>query len=150
MAKQSVAAPEEGKKPAPEAAKPAAGEPNDESRMIAAISYVFGVFVAVIIFLLKKDDRFVKFHAAQAIMVDLAVMLISLGVFVVGFGLAIVLGVLSMGIGFFLGFWLVWLGLMVFGLCILAMRLFLAFQAFTGKRFGIPLIGAHAQKIAMS
>ncbi|MFH0884388.1 MAG: hypothetical protein V1861_01625 [Candidatus Micrarchaeota archaeon] len=151
MAKKTEASPDIQKNPAKESNKqPRTEEPNDESRLIAAISYVFGVFVAVIIFLLKKEDRYVKFHAAQAIMVDLAVMVLGLGAAVIGIGLAVVLGIATMGIGFFLGFWLVWLVLMVFGLCVLIVRLFLAFQAFSGKRFGIPLIGAHAEKIAMS
>ncbi len=149
MAKQAQAAAESLNKAPPEAAKPASGaEPNDESRLIAAIAYVFGVFVSVIIFLLKPEDRYVKFHAAQAIMVDLAVMAVSLVVAVIGIGIAIALGLLTMGIGFFLGFWVVWLLLMLFGLCVLALRIFLAIQAFTGKRFGIPLIGPHAEKIA--
>ncbi len=122
--------------------------PNDESRLIAAISYIFGVFVAVIIFLLRKDDRFVKFHAAQAIMVDLAVMGISIGAVVIGIAFTVAAGIATAGIGFFLGFWFVWLMLMLFALLVFAMRLFLAFQAFSGKKFGLPIIGAQAQKIA--
>jgi uncharacterized membrane protein len=149
MAKQTDSATQEAKKPAPEAARPAAaGEPNDESRLIAAISYIFGILVSVIIFLLKKEDRYVKFHAAQAIIVDLSVMVLSLVVFVGGIALAIALGIASMGIGFFLGFGIVWISMLVFGLCILALRLFLAFQAYSGKKFGIPIIGAQAEKIS--
>ncbi len=140
----------DAKAPAPDAEKAISDEPSEESRLIAAISYVFGVFVAVIIFLLKKEDRYVKFHAAQAILLDLAVMLASILLFGAGVAIAIALGIASMGIGFFLGFWLIWLLLMGFGLIILALRLFLAFQAFSGSRFGIPLIGSHAAKIAAS
>lgn len=148
MAKQAETATETAKKPIPDAAKPAMGEPNDESRMIAAISYIFGIFISVLIFLLKKDDRFVKFHAAQAILVDLSVMLVSLVLVVLGIGLAIALGLATMGIGFILGFWVIWLLLMLFSLSVFAMRLFLAFQAFSGKKFGIPIIGPQAEKIA--
>jgi len=132
----------------PAKAQNGALEPNDESRLIAAISYIFGVFVSVIIFLLKKEDRFVKFHAAQAIMVDLAVMGISIVAVVIGFGFIIAAGIATAGIGFFIGFWFVWLMIMIFGLLVFAMRLFLAFQAFSGKRFGLPLIGMQAEKIA--
>jgi uncharacterized membrane protein len=152
MAKQQAEAAlqEGGKTPVPEAGRQQADGPNEESRMIAAISYIFGILVAVLIFLLKKDDRYTKFHSAQAIMIDIAVIAAGIAVFFVGLALAAVFGVVTMGIGFFVGFWVIWLVMMVFGLCVLALRLLLAFMAFTGRRMDVPVIGAHARKIAES
>ena len=122
--------------------------PSDESRMIAAITYIFGIFVAVLVLLLRKNDSYAKYHAAQAILMDLAAMLVGIGAVVIGAAFIIAAGIATMGVGFFLGFGVVWLAIMLFGIGNFALRLLLAFQAFSGKRFGLPIIGAQAEKIA--
>jgi len=127
---------------------PAPAGPTEESRLIAAISYVLGVVVAVLVFLLRKDDRFTKFHSAQAIMFDLAIMLFSGVVGVALIALLFVFGLATMGIGFFLGFGVVWLLFFAMGGLILLARLFLAYKAFTGGMLKLPLLGDHAEKIA--
>jgi uncharacterized membrane protein len=35
--------------------------------VFAAIAYIFGLLIAVIMFLVKKEDKYVAYHAAQAI-----------------------------------------------------------------------------------
>jgi uncharacterized membrane protein len=120
----------------------------DESRLFGAISYVFGVFIAIIIYLLKKDDGYVRFHAAQAILFDISLMVVSIAMFALMFVLMIVAGIATMGIGFILGFWVLWLAVMVVALGAFLVRLYFAFMAYSGKRFKLPLIGVHAANIA--
>src|SRR5574341_1428789 len=57
--------------------------PTSDDRIIAALSYIGGLFglgpiVPIFVFLLRgKDSPFVRFHSAQAIALELAVIVIS-------------------------------------------------------------------------
>jgi len=87
-----------------------------ESRINAVVSYVF--IFSVILYITKKDDKFVQFHARQGIVVFV---LMIIGLFpVLGvplFILAIVLAVIG------------------------------ASKAYVGEEFKIPFIYKYAQKI---
>ena len=46
----------------------------------AALSYVAGFVTGVIFFVLEKDNRFVKFHAMQSILLSVAFLILSIAV----------------------------------------------------------------------
>lgn len=122
----------------------------NESKGFGAVVYLLGLLISILIFLLKKEDAYVKYHAAQAILFDLCVMVVSM---VAGACLVIVLiiaGIATMGVGFFLGFWVVWLALMWIGLVLFAFRIFFAYKAFNGERFRLPILGDQAEKLSSS
>ncbi|MBC8570498.1 DUF4870 domain-containing protein [Zongyangia hominis] len=103
---------------------------NMKPNVAAALSYVFGWISGLIIFFLEKQDRYVRIHAMQSILVSAiftvltAVIRFVLGWFFLG---KLILGVLSFA------FFLVWL------ICIV--------QAASYKDFRIPFIGAIAEGI---
>lgn len=46
----------------------------------AALSFVAGFVTGVIVFVLEKDNRFVKFHAMQSILLSVAFLILSIAV----------------------------------------------------------------------
>jgi uncharacterized membrane protein len=105
----------------------------------AALAYVLGPITGILFYLLEKDNRFVRFHAAQSIA-------ISIALFIIGF----VLGMLSAVIAFvpIIG-WLVSV-LLSFGLSIggFVLWLFLMWQAYQGIEWEAPLAGKWARKMS--
>jgi uncharacterized Tic20 family protein len=70
---------------------------SDEGLM-AAIAHFFGILVALIVWATQKDkSRYVRFQAVQAMAFDLVVSVFTF--IVVGFIMAIVFGILALGIG---------------------------------------------------
>lgn len=140
---------DEQKAPAPQTATAPTG-PSSESRGFAAISYFLGIFIALIIFLMKKEDRYVRFHAAQAILFDICTTVVSMVLMIALFIVLIVAGVLTMGIGFFVGFMGIWVVFMAYGLLLFAIHLFFAWKSYHGEKFKLPILGNEAEKLAGS
>lgn len=95
--------------------------------LVAAIAYIplLSILTSVAIFFVEKEDKFIRFHALQAI-------LISVGYFAV----SIALGKLPFGSSanglVFLGFLAIWL--------------FSMYKAWLGEVFKWPVIGDWAEK----
>ena len=103
-----------------------------------ALSYLLGALTGVLFFVLERDNKFVRFHAAQSIAVSLVLI-------VLGF----VLGMLSTVLAFIpvIG-WIVVMLLSV-GLSILSfvLWLYLMWQAYQGKEWEAPWAGTFARKM---
>ncbi|WOV86300.1 DUF4870 domain-containing protein [Sporosarcina oncorhynchi] len=85
------------------------------------------IFIIGLVFLfMEKENRFIRFHALQAVFTAVAVLLIS-----------ILLGFIPI-IGFILS---LLMGPVVFGLMI-----FMMYQAYQGKYFKLPFIGDMVEK----
>ncbi len=135
-----------GAKPVSKAAsKKAEAIQEQPDTAFAAISYVLGLWIAIIIYLVKKD-RFTRFHALQAIILDVAIMIIDLIVFGAIIALVFVFGIVTAGIGFIPGFMIFYLLMFAIGILNLAIRLFLGYKAYKGEMFKIPVIGDFADK----
>jgi uncharacterized membrane protein len=108
------------------------------ANVAGALAYVLGPITGVIFYVLEKDNRFVRFHAAQ-----------SIAVFVVMFIISIVLGILGMVIGAvpLIG-WLVAM-LLSFGVSIVSfvLWLLLMWQAYQGKEWEAPFAGVFARRM---
>ncbi|MBD3397780.1 DUF4870 domain-containing protein [Candidatus Micrarchaeota archaeon] len=138
------------KKPEKKAEAPAAGKPvekkpaapptggGNESNLLAAAGYIVGL-IAIIMYLVKKEDKFLRFHAMQSI-------LLWVGAFVVAFvlwilsaviGMVPVIGVLGCVFGF--------LGLAIWLVAVVA-ALYCAYKAFEGEKYELPYIGPMARK----
>lgn len=134
-----------------EAQKPSSSS-SDDSHVFGAIAYVFGIFLAAIMFIVKKDDPYVKYHAAQAIVFDLVVMVVSIIISILAFSIIAILMLLGfillpMLLLAFASFWVVWIVLMVFSLALLLLRLFFAWKAFNGSKFRLPIISKFVDKM---
>ena len=95
--------------------------------LAAALSYLFGAFSGVVVLILERENKFVRFHALQATLWFLPLMI-----------LAALLNILSniwlIGTLFSMAGWLVWLLMILSGL-------FMMFKAYSGTTFKLPIVG---------
>ncbi len=109
------------------------------NNMVGALCY-FAWWVTGVIFLViepYKNDKFVRFHAFQAIFFSVALIPLYIIFVILGF----VLGMMHLGLLMFP----LWLLLMV---CIFGAWLFLMWKAYNNEQFKLPIIGDLAAKQA--
>lgn len=101
-----------------------------------ALCYLGFWVTGIIFFVLEEDNKFVRFHAVQSILVFLP--LTILGWFLGGF----------FGVGYFWGpgwFVLWWTGFLIW-IIALILWLILMLKAYTGEKFKIPIVGDIAEQ----
>ncbi len=104
-----------------------------------ALAYLLGPITGILFFLLEKENRFVRYHAAQSITLGLVWIALSV-LFSVLSGMLVMVPVLG---------WLVALLLsVVFGLGGIFLWLFLMWRAFQGREWESPIAGPMARKLA--
>jgi len=108
------------------------------ANVAGALAYVLGPITGIAFYVLEKDSRFVRFHAAQSIAVGVALIALSIALSILGTVLAFipVLGwivalLMSLGLGL-LGF-VLWLMLM--------------WKAYNGSEWEAPIAGPFARKM---
>lgn len=103
-----------------------------------ALAYVLGPITGILFYVLEKDNRFVRFHAAQSIVVSLALFIIS---FVLGMLSAVLAAVPIIG-------WVIAI-LVSFGVSIVSfvLWLFLMWQAYKGLEWEAPFAGQFARRM---
>jgi uncharacterized membrane protein len=112
--------------PGPSAGLPATAGAGLQSNLAAALSYLW---ITAIVFLLLEPynrDRFVRFHAFQALFL----------------GLASIAGHLVLSLIPFLG----WMLMPVWSLLVLVLAIVAAVKAYQNETFSIPVIGPFAEK----
>lgn len=102
-----------------------------------ALSYFLGPITGVVFLLLEKENRFVRFHAMQSIVI---------GVLMIGLSIALSLMAGILAVIPILG-WIVAI-LLSFGLAIASLILWimLMWRAFQGKEWEFPVAGPLARK----
>ena len=122
-----------------------------EGNLAAALGYPIGI-IAIICVIIEKENRFVKFHALQSILLHVGFMVVAIAVWIIGFILAIAgmaasaaSGSGAMGglVGMLFG--LVWL---VVILAYLGGLIFAAVKSYGGVEFKLPVIGNMAANFA--
>jgi uncharacterized membrane protein len=123
-----------------------------DGNVAAAIGYPIGI-LAIICLVMEKENRFVKFHALQSILLHVAMVIVGIGLAIVFMIIGIVLGVAaaaansSAGSGlagiFGLLSFLIWMLILVayIGGLILA-----AVKAYNGLLYKLPIVGNLAEK----
>ncbi|GAC1445910.1 MAG: DUF4870 domain-containing protein [Pyrinomonadaceae bacterium] len=107
-----------------------------EGNIAAAISYPIGI-IALILLFIEKDNKFVKFHAIQALLWGVAMTV----VIIAG---SIVLGIISALLGKIIGGLAGLLfSLGILGLCLISVGglLYAAYKAYQGEAFKLPIVG---------
>ena len=91
------------------------------------LSYLAGVLTGIVFFLLEKENKYVRFHAMQSILVFgcFIILNVALGVIVVGWSLMPLLGLVQLAL---------WIILMI--------------KAYQGEKFKLPVVGDMADKWA--
>ena len=122
-----------------------------EGNLAAALGYPVGI-IAIICLIMEKENRFVKFHALQSILLHVGFVILAIAVWIIGLILAIAgmaasaasgSGALGGVVGMLFG--LVWL---VVILAYLGGLIFAALKSYQGTEFKLPIIGNMAANFA--
>jgi uncharacterized membrane protein len=105
---------------------------NLEENVAGALCYVLGWVTGIIFYIMEKENKTVRFHAVQSIIVFLPLMII-VGIFQV-----ILLFIPFIG----------WAISGLISLLMLILWLVLMFKAYQGEKFKLPVIGDIAEKHA--
>ncbi len=103
-------------------AKSTTSKPADQN-LNAAFTYVFGWVTGLIFLLTEKEDDFIRFHAAQSVIVFGVLTVISF-VPVIGWILSPIATVVG-----------------------LALWVFLMYNAYQGNRYALPVVGQYAEQL---
>jgi len=106
-----------------------------DASILAAAPYVFSVLIGVLIYLMEKEDRYVRFHALQAILLHTAFTVIYTVLFMI----------IWVGAFFIVGFLCLPFLFLLVGAAILA-SIWLAYRAYQGEYFELPVIGEFAAR----
>jgi uncharacterized membrane protein len=103
-----------------------------DTNILGALAYLLGFISGIVVFLLEKDRKSVKFHAMQAILFSVATFVISMAVNIVvapilGWGLATSISTLVS-----LATFVIWI--------------FLMWKAYQNVEYELPIIGPIAKK----
>lgn len=104
---------------------------------LCGISLIYSIIVLVT----EKENRLMRFHAFQSLLILGAMIALSIGVTIISIILAMASNTLGMLFG--LLFWVVLLG-------IIAVMIFLCIKAYQGEKVKLPVIGDMADKWANS
>ena len=109
-----------------------------QPNVAGALSYLLGIITGIAFLVLEKENRFVRFHAAQSIVISIAMIALSIAFSILS-GVLAFIPVLG---------WIVALLLsLVIGFGSFALWLFLMWQAFQGKEWEAPIVGAYARRM---
>jgi len=116
-----------------------------DGNVTALIGYIIGIVALVLIFI-EKDNKFVRFHAFQAVFLFVAYIACIIVMVIVGV-VAAVIGAASSTLGTILGLlvMLLWLVVVV---GFLGALIFAAIKAYGGNMFKLPIIGGLAEKFS--
>ena len=122
-----------------------------DGNLAAALGYPVGI-IAIICLVMEKENRFVKFHALQSILLHVAFILVAIVVWVLGFilliaGAAASAATNSGAAGGLVGmlFGLIWLVVII---AYIAGLILAAVKAYQGAEFKLPIIGNIASNFA--
>ena len=109
-----------------------------------ALAYALGIITGVLFLVLEKRNGFVRFHAAQSVVITAAWIVLSIGLFIVETVLTFipVLGWIVAAAGFLLGIAMFFVGF--------ALWLLLMYRAYQGREWELPMIGGYARRLAGS
>ena len=122
-----------------------------DGNLAAALGYPMAI-IAIISLIMEKENRFVKFHALQSILLHVAFVVVAIAVWIIGVvlfiaGAAASAATNSGALGGLVGalFGLVWL---VVILAYIAGLIFAAVKSYQGVEFKLPVIGKMAENFA--
>jgi uncharacterized membrane protein len=116
-----------------------------DANLGAALGYPVGI-LAIIIFIMEKENRFARFHALQSILYHVAAVVIFIVIAILLTILMVVLGMISSSLAA-IGSILLTLVYLVAVLIYLGGLIFLAVKAYGGATMKLPVIGGMTDKM---
>jgi uncharacterized membrane protein len=117
-----------------------------DENIAALLAYIFGWVSGLIFFLMEKDSKLVRFHAMQSILLNVCILVLLFGGWIVTFILVLIASQLADIMGAVAGFLALLVWLIIAGALLIAVILCLV-RAYQGKFFKLPIIGNLADKI---
>jgi uncharacterized membrane protein len=114
-----------------------------DGNLAALLGYIIWI-IALISVIMEKENRFVKFHAIQSLLLHAAAVICFIALMIILAILGIVLALA--GVGALAG--LLWLLYMLVVVAYIATLVYAAVKAYGGVEFELPIIGAMAKKWA--
>ncbi len=119
----------------------------EDQNLIAALCYIpfmwIGIIASLAILLTKnKENKFLKFHATQAILFYIISIFFFMALMICGWILAIVAAIFTYGLGGLC----VGLFVVLIALVWIAFMFFAAWKAFNGEEYEIPFVGKIARE----
>ena len=109
---------------------------SSEEKLWGALTYIIGIIMPLLVLLTdKKESRFLRFHSYQSLFLSAAMVVFYIGLAIVNVIVGFIAGLLAL------------LLLPLYFLPALAL-LFMAWQAYQGKPYRLPVIGNFAAKTA--
>ena len=109
-----------------------------------ALAYFWGFVTGGILYFVESKNEFVRFHAAQSIVLSVGLFAFFVGLFVFQFVVGFVLGdVMIIGFLLSIGFSLLWFGLMF---ATFLLYLYMMYTAFSGQKKRLPVAASVAEK----
>jgi uncharacterized membrane protein len=120
------------------APRPATSSTRLAPNVAGALTYVLGIITGVIFLVIEKENRFVRFHAAQSIAVTLLLIVLSVGLSVLSSALFFVpvlgwIAAFLLSVVLFFGTFVLWVLLM--------------WRAYQGREWEVPIAGGIARKM---
>ena len=119
------------------AVEPVPKKAEGDSNLMGALAYLFGLITGIIMYVVKPEDRYVRFHAVQSILLNVALIVI----FIVASIVMVILAFLPVA-----GQICALLIYPVLMLGSLLLWLFMMYKAYSGERYKLPYIGEMAEK----
>ena len=128
------------------------GEPGSKSALgvdgniAGALAYI-GI-IGLILLIMEKDNRFVRFHALQSLITGVGAFVIYFALLIVGMLLTFVFAAMRIGALVAIIWILLWLVIVVFGIAVLVGIVLAAVKAYQGQILKLPVVGNIAEKFA--
>ena len=106
-----------------------------DERVVAAGSYLLGFITGIVVLVLEKSNRFVRFHALQSI-VTFGALAIIIGALDLLGGIIGIIPLLGWAVAFIIG-----LIVKLIGLVGVVAWLWLMYSSWKGREFRVPIIG---------
>jgi uncharacterized membrane protein len=129
--------------PPVQTAKSSTGLDENVAALLSYITWVAGL----IFFLIEKDSRLVRFHAMQSILLNVAAVVLGIGLWIVWVVLAIIVSQISGALASLISL-LLGLLIFVFYIAILLAVILCLVKAYQKQYFKLPVIGNFAEKFS--
>jgi len=106
-----------------------------EENIAGLLSYLALLITGLIFYFGEKENKFVRFHALQSIIISIVIIIVQIILSIIG------------SLLWLSAIWYIWniISILV-SLACLFLWIFLMFQAYSGKKFKLPLIGNFCEK----
>ncbi len=110
-------------------------EPKLPTHVACALCYILSFASGIVMLMLEQEDRSVRFHAFQSILLGAVCLVLTIGVVVLGW---------IPPLGWLLGGILRW----IVGFAWLFVSVFLMLKAYSGEDYRLPYLGSRASRLA--